>query len=274
MRLNGAVPSFGHLRRLHMCAAPPAPGTRVSPHSPSPATSHEDSSDTKEKDLVRDKYRTLHFVAILVNTTWFLAVCCTAGSSILVTPWFLSAIGVIFIAVGSSGAARYPPPWIGLTGSKGTEDEALRTWFDDSSLGCVYRVPAVAVTLAMLWRLTLTFLCGLFNMMFDQPMCRCEFPSGLHSLHMHALPAPRRPPSARSGYSLQSRAACAVASFWVKRPLLVLVAILSLHDTGRPLYRTEILCALLPLDAALSRFLYEQLGHRSALAEWRAWRAD
>ena len=148
---------------------------------------------------MRDKYRTLHFVAILVNTTWFLAVCCTAGSSILVTPWFLSAIGVIFIAVGSSGAARYPPPWIGLTGSKGTEDQALRTWLDDSSLGCVYRVPAVAVTLAMLWRLTLTFVWGLFNMMFDQPMWRCEFPSSLHSLHMHALPAPQRPPSARSG---------------------------------------------------------------------------
>ena len=78
-------------------------------------------------------------------------------------------------------------------------------------------------------------LVGFLMLVFDQPLCY--------------------------GYPRRSRVAAAFASFGIKRPFLLCIAILSLMETGWPLWRTVLLACLGVADAFASVFLYHQLGY-------------
>jgi len=173
---------------------------------------------------VSAKHKPLQFVALLVDISWTLIVCFTAGPDVVGSAWFLPSFAAVCLALGFCGGVLQ------------LSHSYIRFW-KQNRLTALVKMPLYAAVFVFLYT-------GL-QLFFDHPL-----PPGV----MHRWE--------RSHWVPRSNA---LGQIFIKRPALLLLAVVSLHVTGWPFWRTLLIGVLAPADAVASVLLFHQVGYIETL---------
>ena len=183
-----------------------------------------------KNDLVSKTNRLPHFLALLVQNSWFLAACFTSGTVFSGgnTTWALVVcLAMTYVLLGGAGCLMQSR--IVFFFDKGFRDEF---WH--------YKYWRVLFVITGFFLMASVF--GVVGLVMDYPMEKAT--------------------------RIDSRMANMIGSFGFKQPLLAMVAIVSLHESNWPLQRSVMIAALAPLALIASVFLFFQVGYAATLKDY------
>ena len=208
------------------------------------------TSNHERTPQIRKSHKATQFLATGVDMLWFLGVFFTAGQM---------STAVIALLVG-----LYSTVGIGTTCAElvGHLRMATRVPGSPEALLLNQAFPAHG-SRGLMHYMRLVFFATIFLCLVFPPFCaKNGFPA---FVFLGAI----APGKAEHDYFIETNLNYVVMVHCVRGLGLLLVAVISLYETGWPLERTIALAALAPAWVASMRFLYYQLGHSGAVAKWR-----